>query len=144
MPLQLNGEGHYVLTDIKNIEVTDQFVGLGRTVTRCQTEEFRLDCQARRQKEKVLSQCRCAPYSLRSHYGEAVPICSAAALDCVRRVALSKDSCLERCHGTVLGYQRLDSSPRDEEGLAKLIAEYENYKNPDNLRLKYPDAMKGR
>ena len=95
VPLQLNGEGHYVLTDIKNIEVTDQFVGLGRTVTRCQTEEFRLDCQARRQKEKVLSQCRCAPYSLRSHYGEGpgqVPLCSAAALDCVRRVALSKGS----------------------------------------------------
>ena len=90
VPLQLNGEGNYVLTDIKNIEVTEEFVGLGRTVTRCQTEEFRLDCQARRQKEKVLSRCRCAPYTLRSHYGEAVPICSAAALDCVRRVALSK------------------------------------------------------
>ena len=43
MPLVLHGEGHYVLTDIKAVAVTDQFVRLGQKVTRCQTEEDRAD-----------------------------------------------------------------------------------------------------
>ena len=72
VPLMLEGEGHFVLTAIKDIEVTEEFVGLGHTVTRCQEEEFRLDCQARKYREKVLSQCRCAPFHLRSHYGDQV------------------------------------------------------------------------
>ena len=33
------GEGHYGLTDIKDVRVSREFVGLGETVTHCQTEE---------------------------------------------------------------------------------------------------------
>ena len=72
--LVLQGEGKYVLSAIKDIEVTDQFVQLGDTVTRCQTVEHKVDCQSRRFKEKVLSQCKCSPFHMRSYYGEQVTL----------------------------------------------------------------------
>ena len=68
MPITLTRKGSYVLTDIKAVAVTDQFVRLGQTVTRCQTEEDRLDCQDRTYRQTVLSQCACAPFSLASHF----------------------------------------------------------------------------
>ena len=71
VPLVLQGEGHFVLSSIKNIEVTEQFVGLGQTVTRCQSEEYRVDCEARKYRERVISLCQCSPFHLRSYYGDS-------------------------------------------------------------------------
>ena len=72
MELVLQGEGKYGLSAIKDIEVTDQFLGLGETVTFCQTEEYRVDCLSRVYREKVLSQCKCSPFEMRSYYGDQV------------------------------------------------------------------------
>ena len=72
MELVLQGEGKYGLSAIKDIEVTDQFLGLGDTVTLCQTEEYRVDCLSRVYREKVLSQCKCSPFEMRSYYGDQV------------------------------------------------------------------------
>ena len=72
MELVLQGEGKYGLSDIKDIEVTSQFLGLGDTVTLCQTEEYRVDCLSRVYREKVLSQCKCSPFEMRSYYGDQV------------------------------------------------------------------------
>ena len=55
----LAGEGHYALRDVKTVEVTKEFVGLGEKVTHCQTEEYRVDCLSSKYREKVLSQCQC-------------------------------------------------------------------------------------
>ena len=75
MPLVLTGEGHYALRDVKTLEVTKEFVGLGEKVTHCQTEEYRVDCLSSKYREKVLSQCQCCPWNLRTHYGcEAICI----------------------------------------------------------------------
>ena len=41
MPIVLEDEGHYVLTDLKDVRVTEEFLGLGRDITRCQNVEFR-------------------------------------------------------------------------------------------------------
>ena len=57
--LGLAGEGHYALRDVKTVEVTEEFVGLGEKVTHCQTEEYRVDCLSSKYREKVLSQCQC-------------------------------------------------------------------------------------
>ena len=72
VPLVMRGEGHYTMWSAMNIEVTEEFVGLGREVTKCQTEEDRVDCQSRTFRERVLSHCKCSPFSLRSYYGEEV------------------------------------------------------------------------
>ena len=59
------GEGHYGLTDIKDVRVSREFVGLGETVTHCQTEEAGADCLSRKYQETVLATCGCSPFSLR-------------------------------------------------------------------------------
>ena len=41
MPIVLEEEGHYVLTDLKDVRVTEEFLGLGREITKCQNVEFR-------------------------------------------------------------------------------------------------------
>ena len=41
MPLVLEEEGHYVLTDLKDVRVTEEFLGLGQDITKCQNWEFR-------------------------------------------------------------------------------------------------------
>ena len=39
----LDDEGHYVLTDLKDVRVTEEFLGLGQEVTKCQNVEFRTE-----------------------------------------------------------------------------------------------------
>ena len=72
MPIVLQGEGHYALTDVKDIKVTEEFLGLGQEITRCQTREFRADCVSRRYQEQVLASCHCAPLYIRSHFPQEV------------------------------------------------------------------------
>ena len=72
VPLTLYGEGHYVLTAIKSIKVTEDFTGLGERTTNCQTEEFRADCHTRNYRAKVVESCHCVPFTLRSHYTDKV------------------------------------------------------------------------
>ena len=68
----VQGEGHYALTAVKEIKVTEELimmmmmmmmikvteelVGLGQEVTHCQTEEFRADCLSRKYREQVITQ----------------------------------------------------------------------------------------
>ena len=70
----LEGEGHYALTAIKDIKVTEEFLGLGREITRCQTRESRADCVSRRYEEQVLTSCHCAPLYIRSQFPQEVYI----------------------------------------------------------------------
>ena len=64
VPLVLEGEGDFSLTAIKEVRVTGEFLGLGHTVTRCQTEELRADCVSRRYRQLLISSCSCLPLHL--------------------------------------------------------------------------------
>ena len=113
MPTILHGQGDFVLSNIKKIEVTEEFVGLGQAVTHCQTEEYREDLEERKYRERLLSQCQCVPFTLRSYYGEEVKrssllhlivipqtkLCSPIDLDCVEKVRVDKDEFLDYCEG---------------------------------------------
>ena len=157
VPLVMRGEGHYTMWSAMNIEVTEEFVGLGSEVTKCQTEEDRVDCQSRTYRERVLSHCKCSPFSLRSYYGEEVilmitryhfiiihqtELCSPSELDCVDGIEDSQAGCVERCEGTIMDLEKLSDSVKNEAGLAPLIAAYESYKYLESSNLTYPDAMK--
>ena len=119
-----------------------EFVGLGETVTHCQTEEAGADCLSRKYQETVLTTCGCSPFSLRSHYGAAASVCSPSALDCVAGVTGPDGACLENCQGSIMGVDRL-GSVRNEEGLARYISEYEKFKDHQSSNLTFPIAMKG-
>ena len=72
MQIVLQGEGHYTLTAVKDIKVTEEFLGLGQEVTKCQTKEARADCVSRRYQEQVLASCHCAPLHIRSQFPQEV------------------------------------------------------------------------
>ena len=119
-----------------------EFVGLGPAVTHCQTEEAGAACLTRRYQETVLATCGCSPFSLRSHYGARAAVCSPSALDCVAGVRVPDGDCLEHCQGSIMGVERLDSVS-NEEGLARIISDYEKYKDPQSANLTFPVGMKG-
>ena len=72
VPIILRGEGDYALTDIRTIQVTEEFLGLGEEITQCQTNENRGDCVSRKYQEQVLASCNCTPLYLQSYFPEKV------------------------------------------------------------------------
>ena len=52
--------------------MTEEYVGLGRELTRCQTEQFRVECTTRSYRDTLLNTYSCAPANMRSYYGNQV------------------------------------------------------------------------
>ena len=69
-------------------------------------------------------------------------MCSPFSLDCVGRVTVPDGECLENCQGSIMGVERLDSVS-NEEGLARIISDYEKYKDPQSANITFPIGMKG-
>ena len=64
-PVGLFGEGQYNLNNIKEIAVTDSFMGLERETRKCQNIETFDDCKTRLYVEQLRQKCGCLPLSLR-------------------------------------------------------------------------------
>ena len=69
-------------------------------------------------------------------------MCSPSSLDCVGRVTVPDGECLANCQGSIMGVERLDSV-NNEEGLARIISDYEKYKEQQFSNLTFPVVMKG-
>ena len=63
-PVGLFGEGQYNLHSMKEISVTDSFLGLDREKRNCQTIESLDDCNTRIHLENLRLECGCLPLSL--------------------------------------------------------------------------------
>ena len=63
-PLLLHGEGNYALTSVKEIKVTDDFLGLDIQTKSCQIIETFEECTTRNYMKKVLEDCNCIPYNV--------------------------------------------------------------------------------
>ena len=61
-----------MLTNIKKINVSSDFLSLDQDITQCQTEQLRVDCITRKYQEEILELCNCAPVSLRHSYPQNV------------------------------------------------------------------------
>ena len=61
----LFGEGQYNLKNIKEISVTEQFMGLDKETRKCQNIETYDNCKTRLYIEKLKQECGCLPLSLR-------------------------------------------------------------------------------
>ena len=72
MPLVLSGEGHISLTGVKEVKVTEEFLGLGLDTIRCQTRQSSADCMTEKYLAKALNSCRCVPLNILSLYGTQV------------------------------------------------------------------------
>ena len=65
-PVILSGEGEFDLNILKEVEVTNSFMGLPLDDRKCQNEENFLDCSTRNHLENVLENCGCLPMSIGS------------------------------------------------------------------------------
>ena len=136
--------------------MTEEFLGLGQRITKCQTGEFRADCLTRNYRAKVVDTCHCVPFTLRSHFTDKVGrgdvgreldnktsnqmrTCSSEDLVCVERLSAwergDHGECLERCEGTIVDVTKLDRV-REETVMDSFIREYQRYKHSlsDNIR----------
>ena len=64
-PVKLIGEGSYNLNDLKEIDVTDSFLGLNQEIRGCQNEESHDTCVTRVHRDTLLKQCGCLPFNMR-------------------------------------------------------------------------------
>ena len=64
-PLQLVGEGEYNLNVLKEIKVTESYLGLDSVVTGCQTRESFDNCTTRMYRQTFIDQCKCLPFDIR-------------------------------------------------------------------------------
>ena len=60
------GEGQYNLNVVKDIKVTEAFLGLDQNIRNCQNVETYEDCSTRKYMEKILELCNCLPFQYHS------------------------------------------------------------------------------
>ena len=63
-PVKLIGEGEYNLNDLKEIKVTESYLGLHDDIRVCSTEGSIHNCTTRHYIDTLLSQCGCLPFNL--------------------------------------------------------------------------------
>ena len=63
--LQLVGEGEYNLNALKEIKVTDSYLGLDLDVIKCQNQEPRKNCTTKQYHDTFLGKCGCLPVNMR-------------------------------------------------------------------------------
>jgi len=64
-PVLFNGEGDYSLNSLKEIKVTESYLGLDQDVRECQHKEPLNNCTTRHNIEFILHKCGCLPLSIR-------------------------------------------------------------------------------
>ena len=62
--MKLIGAGEYNINAIKEIIVTDSYLGLDQSIKRCQNEESLSQCSTKHYIDTVLKQCGCLPFTL--------------------------------------------------------------------------------
>ena len=64
-PVVLHGAGKYDLNVLKEIKVTDSYLGLPEKVTGCQNTQKLQDCEKKQYFDALHNECGCLPLSLR-------------------------------------------------------------------------------
>ena len=59
------GAGTYAISAVKDIKVTDDYLGLDGNIRKCQSEETFEQCISREYLHAVQLDCNCVPYGLR-------------------------------------------------------------------------------
>ena len=60
------GEGSYAISAVKEMKVTDEFLGLDVNTRKCQNEEPFESCTTRQYLENIREQCNCVPFPLQN------------------------------------------------------------------------------
>ena len=63
--MKLSGEGEYNLNVVKEIKVTDSYLGLNEDIRGCQNEIAFDTCTTKHYIDNLLDQCHCLPFTIR-------------------------------------------------------------------------------
>ena len=63
--VKLIGEGEYNLNALKEIRVTESYLGLDQDVRQCQDDEPLINCTTRQYLDTLKGECGCLPISIR-------------------------------------------------------------------------------
>ena len=64
-PIYLYGDGNFAISDVKEVKVTEEFLGLDDSTKNCQNREPYENCTTRHYLETVQLKCNCVPYALK-------------------------------------------------------------------------------
>ena len=62
----VNYGSYFVLTDLKELDGTEEFLDLDVKVSKCQNEESMLECRSRKYLDMGTKKCGCIPHHLMS------------------------------------------------------------------------------
>ena len=65
MPVKLDGEGQYNINELKEIKVTESYLGLEQHVKGCQNNEPIQNCSTRTYIDTLFKECGCLPFNVR-------------------------------------------------------------------------------
>ena len=68
-PIQLFGAGHYKLSGLKEMVVTESFLGMEKKLIKCQNIETVETCNTRSYLLRIQKSCSCIPFILKYHAG---------------------------------------------------------------------------
>ena len=165
-PSQWSGAGSYVLSDIKMLDVTNDFMSLPEEIRGCQDSYKVEDCQlgqfiqykksflnkfnsfVERLVEATVQKCKCIPLELLSHAknGKETSICGKIGKQCYSKFLKRYNSCKIQCHGLYANVEFKNvsiSGDIEEDGLETIMREYELYKNGFEKTFDFPDALQG-
>ena len=63
-PVNLVGEGEYNLNVLKEIIVTDSYLGLDPSIKGCQNVETLENCTTRHYIDNLIARCKCVPFNM--------------------------------------------------------------------------------
>ena len=63
-PLYLHGEGEYNLNVVKEVTVTESYLGLDKSVTECQMVEDFQECGTQHYITTLMRKCNCLPFAV--------------------------------------------------------------------------------
>ena len=66
-PIHLYGAGQYELNNVKEVLVTESFLGMEQETIGCSNKEDTGSCHTRRYLERLNATCHCIPFSLKYH-----------------------------------------------------------------------------
>ena len=61
----LMGEGEYNINNMKELKVTDSFLGLDKDDRKCQNEETLQNCTTKQYLNTMLGECGCLPLNMK-------------------------------------------------------------------------------
>ena len=127
VPLKLFGEGNYAITDIQDVSVSEEFLGLDTATRGCHRNSELEDCETKTYLGKMKDKCGCITNNLMRFFPEEnvglysyiyiyracqicivtkVETCTGEALWCLASIRVTEEDCPNKCEGLIVGVRK--------------------------------------